>query len=261
MLPKPKKSLGQNFLIDQNIRRKIISACMFSGSDSVLEIGGGTGAMTGLIAERVARLICVEIDSALAEELQTQYAGRTNVTVLHADILSLDIEKLFPDAGKIKVFGNIPYYITSPIIERLVDSRGRISEAFLTVQKEFGQRMVAGPGTKTYGSFSCFVNYYTEPELLFLIKKNSFRPAPSVDSCFLRLRFRAEPAFPVRDEHVLFKLIRSAFQQRRKMITKSLRQLVPEQDFENFFSYFGIDRKIRPEQLSLEHFAYLANSA
>lgn len=260
MYTKPKKSLGQNFLQDQNIQRKIIDACDFQPSDRVLEIGAGTGVLTGLIASNVSRVYALEIDRSLNAVLARNLKAYNNVRIINQDILKFDLDKLKDGAGKIKVFGNIPYYITSPIIEHLLRFRHKIEVIFLTVQKEFGQRMVALPGSKDYGSFSCFVQYYTEPKILFAIKKNSFNPAPKVDSCFLRLAIRQNPAVAVDNEELLFKIIRTAFQQRRKTLKNSLKSIVPKEKLQEFFKRYKINPKIRPEDLSLQSFANLLNS-
>jgi 16S rRNA (adenine1518-N6/adenine1519-N6)-dimethyltransferase len=256
MHAKPKKSLGQNFLKDGNIRRKIISACDFSLSDKVLEIGAGTGLMTGSIAAGVKEVFALEIDGSLINLLKDSVKGFDNVNIVNKDILKFDLNHI--RAHKLKVFGNIPYYITTPIIEHLLIYREKIDMIFLTVQKEFGKRMVASPGSKDYGSFSLFVQYYTECKMLFIIKKNSFFPAPKVDSCFLRLKIRTEPAVNAGDEERFFRIIRSAFQQRRKTLKNSLEGLIRQSKLEEFFRTYNIDPKIRPEDLSLQNFAELA---
>jgi 16S rRNA (adenine1518-N6/adenine1519-N6)-dimethyltransferase len=257
MRTKAKKSLGQNFLKDPNIQRKIIDACAFTPADAVLEIGAGTGIMTGLIAGNTAKVYALEIDCALIPVLGNNLKGHRNIKILHQDILKFDLDEI--KEAKIKVFGNIPYYITTPIIERLLDFRGKIEAIYLTVQKEFGQRMAALPGSKAYGSFSCFVQYYTKPEILFTIKKNSFYPAPKVDSCFLRLKLREEPAVKVKNEVMLFKIIRTAFQQRRKTMKNGLEELILNRKLEEFFRLYDIDPRIRAEDLALQDFANLAN--
>lgn len=260
MRPAPKKSLGQNFLRDGNARRRMIAACAFSSGDVVLEIGPGQGALTPLIAEHARKVYAVELDRRLAALLTASFADSPVVSILPGDILEFDISSL-PEtrSQKIKVFGNIPYYITSPIIEHLVLSRGFISEIFLTVQKEFARRICAAPGGKDYGSFSCFVQYYFDPKVLFDIKKNSFYPVPKVDSSFIRLRVREHPAVPVRDEERLFRVIRAAFQQRRKTIRNSLKDILTDAEMEEACSRGRIDPGARPERLSLRDFACLAD--
>lgn len=218
--------------------------------------------MTGLIASNVSRVYALELDCSLNPVLAGNLKAYSNISIINQDILKFDLDGLKNRANaKIKVFGNIPYYITTPIIEHLLKFRHKIEVVFLTVQKEFAQRMTAIAGSKTYGSFSCFVQYYTQPEILFIIKRKSFYPMPKVDSAFLRLRIRQNPAVAVKSEELLFKIIRSAFQQRRKTLKNSLSDIVPQQTLEEFFSKYKINPKIRPEDLSLQDFANLANLA
>jgi 16S rRNA (adenine1518-N6/adenine1519-N6)-dimethyltransferase len=258
MHTKPKKSLGQNFLIDKNIQNKIADCLEIGPDDAVLEIGPGEGAITGLLCRKAGKVFAVEIDRNLCALLTTKFATARNLSVINADILKFDLRSL-PPGNKLNVIGNIPYYITSPIVEHLLLYRERVEDVYLTVQKEFAHRMAADPGSKAYGSFSCFVQYYTEPEILFLIKRNSFHPAPKVDSCFMRLKIRREPAVKVKNEAMLFKIIRSAFQQRRKTMKNGLEELIPSRQLEEFFRRYDIDPRIRAEDLALQDFANLAD--
>jgi 16S rRNA (adenine1518-N6/adenine1519-N6)-dimethyltransferase len=256
----PKKSLGQNFLTDKNIQGKIIDACALASSDCVLEIGPGRGELTALIAERVNKLYAVEIDSRLCAGLKERLKGYRGARIINADILETNLKKYAPEkAVKIKVVGNIPYYITTPIIGHLFKFRDRIKNIFLTVQKEFAGRIAASPGSGDYSSFSCFVQYYAKARILFVIKKNCFSPRPKVDSAFLSLEIKEEPDIAVKDEARFFKIIRQAFNQRRKILRNSLRGLVPAGDLEFFFVKYNINSKIRPEDLSLREFADLSN--
>ncbi|MFA4853880.1 MAG: 16S rRNA (adenine(1518)-N(6)/adenine(1519)-N(6))-dimethyltransferase RsmA [Candidatus Omnitrophota bacterium] len=258
---KPKKRLGQNFLIDKNIQKKIIRTCNLCAEDIVLEIGAGTGDLTGQLALASKKVYALEIDQRLLPVLDENLKDLANYQVIQADILKFDINKFlreFKIKQKIKVIGNIPYYISSPIIEHLIHYRDKISAIFLTVQKEFARRAAAVPGSKEYGSFSCFAQYYLKPEILFEIKKNSFYPAPKVDSCFLSLKIREKPAVKVIDEAMLFKLIRLAFNQRRKTLRNSLEGIVAKERLEEFFNVHSIDKNVRPEDLSLEQFASLS---
>ncbi len=262
MYIKPKKSLGQNFLIDKNIQKKIIRACNLSKEDIVLEIGSGKGELTAQLAQSVKKIYALEIDQRLYPSLQQVLGDYDNCQIIKTDILKSDISKFLDDqqkGQKIKVIGNIPYYISSPIIEHLIRYHQAINVAFITVQKEFGLRAKAVAGSKEYGSFSCFVQYYCKCDILFEIKRNSFKPAPNVESCFLSLKFREKPAVSVQDEGVLFKLIRTAFNQRRKTLRNSLDGLVSLDKLKNFLQKTGIDKNVRPEDLSLEQFADLSN--
>lgn len=261
MLIKPKKKLGQNFLTDKNILRKLVASYGLSGSERVLEIGAGYGELTRLIAPHVRDLYALEIDRGLAGILKDNTSGQRNIKVINRDILKFDPRVYFKGTkGKIKVIGNIPYYITTPIIETIIGCRDKISSAFITVQKEFAERITAAKGGKEYGSFSCFVQYYTEPKVLFAIKKNSFFPPPKVDSCLLRLKMREAPAVKVKDEKVFFKIIRAAFNQRRKTLRRSLRGILPAQKLNAFLSASPAGPDARPEELSLSDFARLENT-
>ena len=257
---RPKKRLGQNSLVDPRARLRIIDACAFSPDDIVLEIGAGFGVMTALIAEVARKLVALEIDPQLYKALSDSFATKNNVSILRQDILKFDLGAYFKDAGqKIKVFGNIPYYITTPIIEHLLEHRNIIDSVFIMVQKEFAQRAVVGPGTKVYGSLSCFLQYYTIPEILFNVKKNSFKPAPKVDSALLKLKIREVPAVHVNEEELFFKIIRAGFNQRRKTLKNSLKDFIRADNLAAFFKRYLLSADIRAERLSLADFANLAN--
>ncbi len=245
-----KKHLGQNFLIDQRIQNKIIESCDLQPDDIVVEIGPGQGAITRLIAPKVKRLICVETDRDLIEGLRQEFP---NVEIIHADFLRWDMGGL--PAG-IKVIGNIPYYISTPIIERLIEQHSNISAAFLTVQLEFGQRLAAQPGGKDYGALTCFVQYYAESKVLFKIKPACFKPAPKVDSCFVSLRMRPD----VNDNPKLFQVIQKAFQQRRKTIANALAGLNQAGRLEIILKQLNLDPKLRPENLTLQNYVDIVNA-
>lgn len=256
----PKKSLGQNFLTDKNIQKKIIRACRLTNEDIILEIGAGLGGFSAQLAPYVKKVYALEIDSRLYPYLEQNLSAHENCKIIKSDILKFDITKFLLEEKikqKIKVIGNIPYYISSPIIEHLINYRNNISEVSMTVQKEFGRRVCAFSGSKEYGSFSCFVQYYAVCRILFEISKGCFRPVPKVDSAFLSLKFREKPAVKVDEEAGLFKLIRSAFNQRRKTLRNSLEGLLGQQELARFLDSSGLDKNVRPEDLSLEQFAML----
>ena len=260
MYLKPKKRLGQNFLIDKNIQNKIIHACNFESNDTVLEIGAGRGELTQLIAQRVNKVYAFEIDRDLCPILKDNLIIHKNVSIINKDFLKADLREYFKKSDHgIKVVGNIPYYITTPIIEYLLKYKHNIEIIFLTVQKEFALRMLSRAGSKDYGSFSCFIQYYTAPKKLFFITRTCFKPAPKVDSCFLELEIRGEPPVKIENEAWLFKIIRAAFNKRRKTLRNSLKELIPAADLEAFFNKYGINPNIRPESLTLDDFAHLAN--
>ncbi|MCX5714004.1 MAG: 16S rRNA (adenine(1518)-N(6)/adenine(1519)-N(6))-dimethyltransferase RsmA [Candidatus Omnitrophica bacterium] len=258
---KPKKRLGQNFLIDPNIQRKIVRACELLPTDTVIEIGSGRGELTKSFAGQVKRVFALELDGRLIETLENNLREYPNVSVLNQDVLKVDLGPIIHNIGKgeLVVIGNIPYYITTPIIERLFSYKDAIGRIFLTVQKEFARRIAAPPGSKEYGAFSCFVQYHAIPEILFTINRTCFRPAPKPDSAFIKLKIRSSPSFKVKDEVRLFKIIRAAFGQRRKTLRNSLEGIVPLEKLRRFFDSCTLEENSRPERLSLEDFIRLAN--
>lgn len=259
MYPKPKKRLGQNFLVDPNIRRKIIDTLDLQAGDTVLEIGPGRGELTALIAETAGKVIAVEFDPGLFIKLNETLKDSLNVSVVQEDILKLDFDKYFPScAEKIKVFGNIPYNISTPIIQYLFTHNRNIKSIFITVQKEFAQRMCAPAGTQHYSSLSCFVRYHSTPIIVFNIKSSCFFPKPKVDSSFVRLDIREKPLLERKEEAELFEIIRSAFGKRRKTLRNSLKDTLAAETLETFFNKYSIDRNARPETLALADFVNLA---
>jgi 16S rRNA (adenine1518-N6/adenine1519-N6)-dimethyltransferase len=249
-----KKSLGQNFLNDDNIKKKIIDVCSLSQRDNVLEIGPGLGVLTGEIAKRVKSLIAIEKDTRLYKYLLELLKDCKNLTLINEDILKFKITKKLS-----KVIGNIPYNISSPLIEHLINQKDKIGIIYISLQKELAERIIAKPGSKHYGSFSLFVQYHTLPKIKFIIKKGSFRPKPKVDSVFIELFIRKAPAVKVKNEELLFKIIRNCFNQRRKMISNTLKDLLSIEEILRIHKQIGVDPHIRPENLSLEDFAKIAN--
>ncbi|MFH0827110.1 MAG: 16S rRNA (adenine(1518)-N(6)/adenine(1519)-N(6))-dimethyltransferase RsmA [Candidatus Omnitrophota bacterium] len=255
---KPKKRLGQHFLVDKNVRRKILECLKLNKKDVVLEIGAGSGELTACVAEKAKAVYALEIDTQLCRILRDLKPFHPNIKVIHQDILDFDLNRHFSKLKKkIMVLGNIPYYISSPLIEHLLSFRKKIDCIFLTVQKEFAERIVACPGSKTYGSLSCFVQTYTCPEILFTIKRGSFFPVPKVDSSFMRLGIRPHPLVAADMEKQFFQIVRTAFSQRRKTLRNSLAGLVPPEALECFFRLSSKDANIRPERLSPQDFLEL----
>lgn len=255
---RPKKKLGQNFLVDKNIQAKIIRACHLSRQDTVLEIGPGRGELTRGLLKGSNKVIAVEIDRDLCQSLKEELGLFENFELLNIDILKLDISGLRAQ-GKLKVIANIPYYISSPIIAHLLRHKGCIQEIYLTLQKEFAQRLTACPGTKDYGAFSCFAQFYSRPQALFIIPAGAFWPSPKVDSSFVRLEILAKPAVKVKNEELFFKLIRAGFNQRRKLLKNNLSRIFPQAKADNCLDKLGIDEKARAEDLSLSDFAKISD--
>ncbi|MDP2906220.1 MAG: 16S rRNA (adenine(1518)-N(6)/adenine(1519)-N(6))-dimethyltransferase RsmA [Candidatus Omnitrophota bacterium] len=259
MRSKPKKRLGQNFLLDRNILNKIVAALDLRAQDVVLEIGAGRGELTALIAPRVSKVLAVEIDAELVPELAENLKIYPNVRIINADILRLDLKKRIPAGNrKIKVIGNIPYYISSPIMARIFKYHKLISSAYITVQKEFAVRVAATAGNKDYGSLSCWTQFYSEPRILFSISKNCFFPRPKVDSSLLALRFRNKPLLAKVLERKFFKITRAAFNQRRKTLRNSLSEVASRAALEAYFKKYSFDPDIRPEKLRPQDFINLA---
>lgn len=260
------KKFGQNFLIDAHVLEKIIAAAKITKEDFVLEIGPGIGTMTQYLAEHAGKVVAVEIDRALIPILRETLSEYPNVTVIHEDILKLDIGKLAleENGGKpIKVVANLPYYITTPIIMGLFESHVPLESITVMVQKEVAQRMQALPGTKDYGALSLAVQYYAEPYLAANVPPNCFMPRPNVGSAVIRLTSYEHPRVSVKDEALMFRIIRASFNQRRKTLQNGLNnspeiQTSKERIAEAIAS-LGLPASVRGETLTLEQFAALAD--
>jgi 16S rRNA (adenine1518-N6/adenine1519-N6)-dimethyltransferase len=248
------KHLGQNFLVQPHIIRKIITACQIRPTETLLEIGPGKGALTTSLVQEAGHLIAVETDQRFADGLAAQFSS-PRVKIIHADILKLDLQH-FPPIDK--VIGNLPYNIAAPIIFKLLENIASNRPMYFTVQWEFGRRLSAQPRTKDYGSLSCFIQYQAETRILFTIPAGAFKPIPKVTSCFVEVVKRA-PKTRAQDEQILFRLIRQAFSQRRKMLVNSLAEMVPKEMGLMLLTNEGIPLKSRAEDLSIEDYVRLAN--
>jgi len=249
-----KKHLGQNFLYDPSILKKIIRAAGISNEDTVVEIGPGPGRLTRLLADNAKKVIAIELDGELFERLKGDFIAYRNVELIHGDALKFQ----FDDIGKFKVVANIPYYITTPIIFRLLEAKKWLKTMTLTIQKEVAERIIAKPGKKDYGVLSIMVQYYAHPELKFIIPKEAFRPVPKVDSAVLRITILDKPPVAVKDEKLFFSVVKTSFSQRRKTIANSLKGF--SENIKDILAKSGIDPKRRPETLSLEEFARLSDN-
>ena len=241
----------------------IASALSLQPSETVLEIGPGTGMLTKKLITRGCRVVAVEKDLDLVDHLRKSF-WQPNLEVMPGDILRFDIATALRAESPIKVVGNIPYNITTPILEWLIDQKRSVSEAVLTVQWEVAQRLAAKPGKKDWGSLSVFLQLYADVELLRKIDKSHFRPVPQVDSAVIRLRFLKEPRFALTSEDHFFSLVRRAFQKRRKTILNALADKGSEDLSKTVllaaFSKLGIDLQRRPETLTLQEWADLSES-
>lgn len=260
------KRFGQNFLIDSHILEKIISAAEITKEDCILEIGPGIGTMTQYLAESAGEVIAVEIDKSLIPILEDTLSGYDNVTIINQDILKVDIAKLVLEKnnGKpIKVVANLPYYITTPIIMGLFESHVPLKNITIMVQKEVADRMQVGPGTKDYGALSLAVQYYARPEMVTYVSPSCFIPKPNVGSAVIRLERYQNPPVEVADEAFLFRLIRAAFQQRRKTLANGIGNAsdIPcsREQAQQALEELGFSVSIRGEALTLQEFASLSN--
>ena len=260
------KKFGQNFLIDDHVITKIINAAEITKDDLVLEIGPGIGTMTQYLAESARKVIAVEIDKNLIPILGETLAEYDNVTVINEDILKLDINRLVEEenAGKpIKVVANLPYYITTPIIMGLFESHVPLQSITVMVQKEVADRMQVGPGSKDYGALSLAVQYYAKPYIAANVPPNCFIPRPGVGSAGIRLTRYEEPPVTVKDESLMFKLIRASFNQRRKTLQNGIANS-PELPYskaqvEKALEKMGLAANVRGESLTLAEFAKLSD--
>ena len=261
------KKFGQNFLIDPHVLDKIIAAAEITKDDFVLEIGPGIGTLTQYLAEAAREVVAVEIDSTLIPILEDTLSAYDNVSVINEDVLKVDLRKLAEErnGGKpIKVVANLPYYITTPIIMSLFESHVPLKSLTVMVQKEAALRMQAGPGTKDYGALSLAVQYYASPYLAANVPPNCFMPRPNVGSAVIRLTRFEETPVQVKDEKLLFRLIRASFNQRRKTLQNGLVNS-QELDFTKeqvaaAITTLGVSPSVRGEALTLEQFAALANA-
>ena len=253
------KKLGQNFLIDANIVREIVEAAELGENDRVLEIGPGIGTLTQGLAETGAEVTAVELDKRLPDILAKTLEGYTNVRIVPGDILQTDILALM-GSESFKVAANLPYYITTPIIMSLLEQHLPITDLVTMVQKEVAERMIAKPGSKTYGALSVAVQYYTEPRIVADVPPKSFIPAPEVNSVVIACKVRQEPPVKTVDEKMFFKVVRAAFGQRRKTLQNALGALgIDKAKLQEILAKVQIDGKRRGETLSLQEFADLSN--
>ncbi|WP_370750936.1 16S rRNA (adenine(1518)-N(6)/adenine(1519)-N(6))-dimethyltransferase RsmA [Eubacterium sp.] len=260
------KKFGQNFLIDSNILESIVSAADITKDDFVLEIGPGIGTMTQYLCEAARQVVAVEIDKMLIPILKDTLSEYDNVEVINQDVLKLDIKALAQEKnnGKpIKVVANLPYYITTPIIMGLFESKVPIESITIMVQKEVADRMQTGPGSKDYGALSLAVQYYADAKVQLNVSASCFMPRPNVDSAVIKLTAHEKPVVDV-DETLMFKVIRASFNQRRKTLVNGLKNSseldYTKEEIVQAIKAIGKEENIRGEKLTLEEFAALSNS-
>ena len=258
-----KKRLGQNWLVDRRYAERIVDAVDPAPTDLVVEIGPGPGALTDLIVPRAGHTLAVELDPRMREPLEARHA-RDRLTVVEADVLEVDLEALvratlaeWPHLDRVRVAANLPYYISSPVVARLIASRGVFADATLMLQREVVDRLTASPGSKDYGALTVLVAMYCDAVRLFDVPPGAFRPAPKVTSSVVRLRMRPEPAVAVPDEALFFRVVRAAFAQRRKTLANNLAAA----GLAGLADRAGVDPRRRAETLGLDEFGLLAELA
>ena len=259
------KRFGQNFLIDTHVLEKIVDEAGIDEDDCVLEIGPGIGTMTQYLCERAGRVIAVEIDKALIPILNDTLSSYSNVEIINKDILKVDITNLcnkYNNGRPIKVVANLPYYITTPIIMGLFESGCPLESITIMVQKEVADRMKCGPGSKDYGALSLAVQFYSNPEIVANVSPESFIPKPGVGSAVIRLTRYPKPPVEVDDEKYMFKLIRAAFNMRRKTMVNSLMSGnlgLTKEEILSAIDKLNLSPQVRGEALTLNEFAALSN--
>lgn len=269
-----RKSLGQNFLTDEAVARRIVDAADVKSSDLVIEVGAGAGSMTLELAARAGRVAAIEIDRHLMPALTENLKEFDNVDIINEDILKLDIKKDIIEAtknrhtgfkaGSVKVVANLPYYITTPVIMKFLEEEPGIDLMVFMVQKEVADRMMAEPGNKDYGALSVAVQYYSKPEKIFDVPPHCFIPQPDVDSTVIRLNIFKTPPVVLADKDLFFKTVRASFAQRRKTLVNALFNSgyfsKDKEQIKEVLKNLGIDERQRGETLSIMQFAQLSNS-
>ena len=257
---KMSKKLGQNFLIKRGIVDEIVHAAELTPGEPVLEVGPGIGTLTQGLAQSGADVTAIELDRRLLEVLDTTLASYDNVRIIHGDVLKLDVLSIM-NHKPFKVVANLPYYITTPIIMSLLESKLPIERLVVMVQKEVALRMVAKPGTKAYGALSVAVQYYTEPDIVLDVPPKSFLPAPAVTSSVIRCVLRDKPPVDVIDEKLFFRVVKAGFAQRRKTFANTMKTTGLSKDrIEELLAKANIDGQRRGETFTLQEFADVANA-
>ena len=257
------KALGQNFLINPSVCPRMAEAAAGGGNVGVLEIGPGIGVLTNELLKRAGKVVAVELDKRLLPVLEETLGEYDNLKVINADVMELDLRKLIDDEFKgmdAAVCANLPYYITSPVIMKLLEDRLPVKTITVMVQKEAAQRLCAEPGTRDSSAITAAVRYYCEPELLFHVSAGSFMPAPKVDSAVIRLTLR-EPSVAPKSEAAFFKVIKAAFAQRRKTVLNSLSSSLSldKSEVSDILNTAGVDANARAERLTLQNFADISD--
>lgn len=255
------KKLGQNFLINESIIYDIVKKANVTKEDVVIEIGPGLGSLTKELINNAKKVIAIELDPNMIDILKSRFGIFDNFEVIYGDVLKIDLEELIKGYDSVKVVANLPYYITTPIIMKLLEDKLKIKSITVMVQKEVGERICATHKDKEYGAITVSVQYYSEPQIIIDVPKENFLPAPEVDSCVIRLNMREKPPVSLKDEKLFFRLVKGAFTQRRKTINNSLTcSGKSKEEIMAALNKLGIDSKLRAENLSIQQYADIANT-
>ena len=260
------KNLGQNFLVNDEVIEQIVEEANISSEDLIIEIGPGLGTLTSKLLEKAKKVIAIELDKKMITILKERFSLYSNLEILNEDVLKVDLQKLIQQekldnsVKEAKIVANLPYYITTPIIMKLLEEKLNISSITVMVQKEVAERLVATPGEKLAGAITYAVNYYAEAETIVEVPKESFIPEPAVESEVIKLTLRKAPQVDVKNEEKLFKLIKVSFMQRRKTFLNGIANsgLIEKQKLKNILKDLKIEENIRGENLSLEQFAKIS---
>ena len=258
------KNYGQNFLIDNNVIQKIVEQSDIKQNDLVIEIGPGLGTLTSSLLEKAGKVISIELDSKMIKILNDRFSLYNNFELINDDVLKVDLDELISRNSSfknVKVVANLPYYITTPIIMKLLEENLNLTSITVMVQKEVAQRLTEKPGGKESGAITYSINYYTNPKLLFNVSKECFIPSPKVDSAVIKLEVLKNPKVNVSDEKFFFKIIKASFMQKRKTLVNALSNsnIVNKNILEQILLDLNIDLKVRAEQLTLEDFSKISD--
>jgi 16S rRNA (adenine1518-N6/adenine1519-N6)-dimethyltransferase len=264
---KANKNLGQNFLIDDNALQDIVGGAEIDNEDLVIEIGPGLGSLTKLLLEKAKKVICIELDKKMVKILSERFSMYKNIEIINEDVLKIDLKELIEqekikEIKRVKIVANLPYYITTPIIMKLVESELDIDSITVMIQKEVADRLIAIPGSKETGAITYTIYYYCECKKIREVENNCFIPEPEVISEVINLKIRKNPAIQVKDKKVMFNIIKSAYMQRRKTLLNSLSNVGVFKTKEQgvvFLKKLGLREDIRPENMKIEDFAKLTD--
>ena len=258
---KANKKLGQNFLISEEIIDQIIERANVNKEDVIIEIGPGLGSLTAKLLENAKKVIAIELDSNMVKLLQTRFSLYDNFELIENDVLKVNLKEIVDRYESVKVVANLPYYITTPIVMKLLEDKLNLKSITVMVQKEVGERFCAMPNSKDYGAITLSINYYTNPKIIIDVPKENFNPIPEVDSCVINLEIRKNPPVELKNEKLFFNLIKAGFSQRRKTINNSLTCAGrTKEEIKNVLEKLEIPANLRAENLSIEDFANISNN-